>query len=90
MRTGVGRLQVVDELRQVLDGVDVVVRRRRDEAHARRRVARALRRARVHVSRSHHGTRLPVWLREAGCAGCVLARLWQQQPTSPLLYPTQS
>ena len=42
-RTGVGGLEVVDELRQVLDGVDVVVRRRRDEAHARRRVARALR-----------------------------------------------
>ena len=32
-------LQVVDELRQVLDRVDVVVRRRRDQAHARRRVA---------------------------------------------------
>ena len=34
-------LQVVDQLRQVLDGVDVVVRRRADEAHARRAVARA-------------------------------------------------
>src|SRR5262249_49073258 len=33
--------QVVDELRQVLDRVDVVVRRRRDQAHARRRVAQA-------------------------------------------------
>jgi hypothetical protein len=32
-------LQVVDQLRQVLDRVDVVVRRRRDQAHARRRVA---------------------------------------------------
>ncbi len=32
-------LQVVDELGQVLDGVDVVVRRRADEAHAGRRVA---------------------------------------------------
>ena len=31
-------LQVVDELREVLDRVDVVVRRRRDEADARRRV----------------------------------------------------
>ena len=30
----VGVLQVVDELRQVLDGVDVMVRRRGDEAHA--------------------------------------------------------
>ena len=36
-------LQVVDELRQVLDRVDVVVRRRRDEADARRRVADAWR-----------------------------------------------
>ena len=35
----VGVLQVVDQLRQVLDGVDVVVRRRRDQADARRRVA---------------------------------------------------
>ena len=31
---GVDALQVVDELRQVLDRVDVVVRRRRDERHA--------------------------------------------------------
>ena len=30
----VGVLEVVDELREVLDGVDVVVRRRADEAHA--------------------------------------------------------
>ena len=35
----VGVLQVVDQLRQVLDRVDVVVRRRRDQADARRRVA---------------------------------------------------
>ena len=35
----VGVLQVVDELRQVLDRIDVVVRRRRDQADARRRVA---------------------------------------------------
>ena len=35
----VGVLQVVDQLGQVLDGVDVVVRRRRDQADARRRVA---------------------------------------------------
>ena len=35
----VGVLQVVDELREVLDRVDVVVRRRADEADARRRVA---------------------------------------------------
>ena len=35
----VGVLQVVDQLGEVLDRVDVVVRRRRDQAHARRRVA---------------------------------------------------
>lgn len=33
-------LQVMDQLGQVLDGVDVVVRRRRDQAHAGRRVTR--------------------------------------------------
>eukprot|EP00962_Isochrysis_galbana_P006459 scaffold1734_cov113-Isochrysis_galbana.AAC.26 len=33
-RGAVGRLEVVDQLRQVLDGVDVVVRRGRDEADA--------------------------------------------------------
>ena len=32
-------LQVVNELRQILDRIDVVVRRRRDQADARRRVA---------------------------------------------------
>ena len=32
-------LQVVDQLRQILDRIDVVVRRRRDQAHARHRVA---------------------------------------------------
>ena len=35
----VGVLQVEDELRQVFDRIDVVVRRRRDQADARRRVA---------------------------------------------------
>ena len=35
----VGVLQVVDELGNVLDGIDVVVRRRRDESHARHRAA---------------------------------------------------
>ena len=35
----VGVLQVVDQLRQILDRVDVVVRRRRDQADAGRRVA---------------------------------------------------
>ncbi len=40
-RARVRALQVVDQLLQVLDRVDVVVRRRRDEAHAGRRVARA-------------------------------------------------
>ena len=34
-------LQVVDQLRQVLDRIDVVVRRRADEAHARHAVAQA-------------------------------------------------
>ena len=37
-RRRVGVLEVVDELRQVLDRVDVVVRRRADQAHAGRRV----------------------------------------------------
>ena len=37
-RVRVDVLQVEDELRQVLDRIDVVVRRRRDEADARRRV----------------------------------------------------
>ena len=35
----VGVLQVMDELGNVLDGIDVVVRRRRDESHARHRAA---------------------------------------------------
>src|SRR5690606_17160217 len=39
-RAGVGVLQVVDELRQVLDRIDVVVRGRRDQADVGRRVAR--------------------------------------------------
>ena len=34
----VGVLQVVDQLRQILDRIDVVVRRRRDQSHARRRI----------------------------------------------------
>ena len=38
-RLVVGVLEVVDQLGQVLDGVDVVVRRRRDESHTGRRVA---------------------------------------------------
>ena len=37
-RPRVDLLQVVDQLRQVLDRVDVVVRRRRDQAHPRRRM----------------------------------------------------
>ena len=32
-------LQIVDELRQILDRIDVVMRRRRDQADARRRMA---------------------------------------------------
>mmetsp|Transcript_19513 Transcript_19513/g.65512 ORF Transcript_19513/g.65512 Transcript_19513/m.65512 type:complete len:933 (-) Transcript_19513:1998-4796(-) len=39
-RVDVGRLEVVDELGEVLDGVDVMVRRRRDEADTRRGAAR--------------------------------------------------
>ena len=38
-RLGIGVLEVVDELRQVFDRVDVVVRRRRNEPDARHRVA---------------------------------------------------
>ena len=38
-RRGIAVLQIVDELRDVLDGVDVMVRRRADEPHAGRRVA---------------------------------------------------
>ena len=37
-RFGIGVLQIVNELRQVLDRVDVVVRRRRDQPDARRRI----------------------------------------------------
>ena len=40
-RLRIGVLQVVDELRQILDRVDVVVRRRRDQADARRRIPHA-------------------------------------------------
>src|SRR2546421_5711735 len=36
-RVRVDLLQIVDELRQVLDRIDVVVRRRRDQRHARYR-----------------------------------------------------
>src|SRR5207249_3421272 len=39
-RTRVHRLELVHDLREVLDGVDVVVVRRRDEVHARLRVPR--------------------------------------------------
>lgn len=38
---GVGALEVVDELGEVLNGVDVVVRRRGDQPHARHRAPRA-------------------------------------------------
>ncbi len=38
---GVGALEIPDELREIFDGVDVVVRRRRDELHAGLRVAQA-------------------------------------------------
>ena len=36
---GVGVLQIVDQLLEILDGIDIVVRRRAYEADARRRVA---------------------------------------------------
>src|SRR5207244_5917577 len=38
-RAGVGVLQVVDQLRQIFDRIDVVVRRRADQSHAGHRVA---------------------------------------------------
>src|ERR1043165_4207335 len=38
-RARVRAFQVIDELRQVFDGIDVVMRRRRDETDARRRMA---------------------------------------------------
>ena len=37
----VGALEIPDELREIFDGVDVVVRRRGDELHARLRVTQA-------------------------------------------------
>ncbi len=36
---GIDVLQVVDELREIFDGIDVVMRRRRDQADTRRRMA---------------------------------------------------
>ena len=38
-RLRIGVLQIVDELRQILDRIDVVMRRRRDQPDARRRIA---------------------------------------------------
>ena len=38
-RLAVGAFQVADQLRQILDGIDVVMRRRRDQADARRGMA---------------------------------------------------
>ena len=38
LRCRIDVFQIVNQLRQILDGIDVVVRRRRDEAHALRRV----------------------------------------------------
>ena len=40
-RGGIGALEIVDELRQILDGIDVMVRRRRDERRAGLRVPEA-------------------------------------------------
>ena len=39
-RLGIDVLQVVDQLRQIFDGINVMVRRRRDQSHAGNRVAR--------------------------------------------------
>ena len=38
-RIGIGILQIEDQLREVFDRIDVVVRRRRDELHAWRGIA---------------------------------------------------
>jgi hypothetical protein len=38
-RLGIGVLQVMNQLRQILDRIDIVVRRRRDQSNARYRVA---------------------------------------------------
>ena len=38
-RVAVGILQIVDQFRQILDGINVVMRRRRNQAHARRGAA---------------------------------------------------
>ena len=38
-RLGIDLLQVEDQLRQVFDGIDVVMRRRRDQGHAGTRIA---------------------------------------------------
>ena len=46
LRPRVDLLQVVDQLRQILDRVDVVVRRRRDQRHPRRRMPELARSAR--------------------------------------------
>ena len=47
-RVPVGALEIVDQLRQILDGVDVVVRRRGDQRDSRRGAARA-RHPRLHL-----------------------------------------
>ena len=56
----VGVLQVVDELLQVLDGVDVVVGRRRDQSDTGRRVPRAGD-PRVHLVPRATGRPRPAW-----------------------------
>ena len=62
-RLGIGVLQVVNELREILDRIDVVVRRRRDQADARRRVA-DLGNPRIHLVAGQ----LPAFARLAPCA----------------------
>ena len=39
-RIGIGVFQIEDELREVFDGIDVVVRRRRNQLHARRGITK--------------------------------------------------
>ena len=48
-RIAIGVLQIVNQLGEIFDGIDIVVRRRRDESHARRGVPR-LRNPRIHFA----------------------------------------
>ena len=48
-RGTIGVLQIVNQLRQILDGIDVMMRRRRDQADTRGRVT-GLGNPRIHLS----------------------------------------